>query len=285
MEEKNIHPIIDNDTESLSTNKGGSKKKPGGIFSGAIKKSENIKNDIKEKKEIPPKVEINEKNTTSTEDQKIEEKTKIPTLGISIDKKEEEEISNTKTEKKAKKKQKKEKQKKQVKAETIKNFKDALRAIKTYVYIQEWEKAEHAITEIKEKEANAFSNLKKNLKSNYKETQKQEKIYARNQLEIEKIGKRLTLEKFKYEAKVEKERFAIRFEKIKEGIDKLTKTGKNTEALNLLTHFLEENQERTSVVTFYDKEKKKILKNIQKKQKKDKSKVKVSAEAEALRLI
>jgi hypothetical protein len=54
--------------------------------------------------------------------------------------------------------------------------------------------------------------------------------------------------------------------------------------LNLLTHFLEDNKQRTEVVTFYSKEKKKILRNIQKGQKKDKKKIQDNAELEAIKL-
>ncbi len=248
-------------------------------------------NAVKLEKETVSKTDIKiwENKVDSKVEAKIEEKVDAKdtkkTIWISKNKEKFPEENTKETKKEKPKKAKKEKKKKQVKVENIRNFKDAINAIKTYIYLQEWSKAENAIHEIKEKEENAFANLKKSLKSNYKESEKQEKIYIKNKKSIELVEKKLTLEKFKYEKKVEKERFAVRFEKIKEWINKLTKTGKNTEALNLLTHFLEENQERTSVVTFYDKEKKKILRNIEKKQKKDKSKTKLSAEEEALKLI
>ena len=264
MENNTKNTNIDTNIDNMSTLESTPKKKVGGIFSGAKNKKEKLKT-------IMPIWEDIIKTEVDSEVENIPEEKEKSSLWISSNKKEETENKSTESDTdKVNKKTKKEKKKKKVNVAKIKSFKDAIGAIKTYTYIQEWERAENAISEIKEKEANAFANLKRNLKSNYKESEKQQKIYKKNQLLIEKAEKKLTLEKFKYEKKIEKERFAVRFDKIKEGIDKLTKTWKNTEALNLLTHFLEENQERTSVVTFYDREKKKILKNIQKKQKKDK---------------
>ena len=282
MENNTENTNMDNNIDTMSTLESTPKNKVGGIFSGAKNKKQKLQEAMPIWEDsIKTEAKINTQDTVEKQER----------IGLWISSNKTKETENTpeteeeKTQTNKEKKVKKEKKKKKVDVTNIKNFKGALGAIKTYTYIQEWEKAENAIVEIKEKEANAFANLKKSLKSNYKESEKQQKIYKKNQLLIEKAEKRLTLEKFKYEKKIEKERFAVRFDTIKEAINKLTKTGKNTEALNLLTHFLEENQERTSVVTFYDKEKKKILKNIQKKQKKDKWKNKMTAEAEALKLI
>ena len=271
-------------------------KKSSGIFSGALKKKEKITSPKTDNKKWESSLEqiseikiwednIEGKNTETPKIQEVE-KLWISKLKASIQEEKNEETEEEKAEQwKKSKKIKKEKKKKEVKVEKIKDFKSAIRAIKTYISIKEWEKAEYAISEIKIKEKEAFERLKKHLSSNYKESEKQEKIFLKNQKEIEKIQKSLTLEKFKYTRNIEKERFEIRFKTIREWIKKLSKTGKNTDALNLLTHFLEENQDKTSVVTFCDREKKKILKRIEKKQKKDKHKTKLSAEAEALALI
>jgi len=99
-----------------------------------------------------------------------------------------------------------------------------------------------------------------------------------------KLGRIYEVKKITYERKIEGRRFNIRFKKIQTEIKKLISAGQNNDALNLLTHFLEENKERSDVVTFYAKEKKKILKNIQKKQKSDKRKIHNNAELEAIKL-
>ena len=167
----------------------------------------------------------------------------------------------------------------------IKTFDDALKAIKVFIYLKEWEKAKKAIEEIRSVEDAAFADLEVKLKDNYSESQKQRKKYEKNKNLIRTIEWKLELEKLKYERKIEKERFRIRFNKIKKEIHKLAATGKNNDALNLLTHFLEDNRDKSSVVTFYDKEKKKILKSIEAKKTKDKKKQKDTAEIEALKLI
>ncbi len=167
----------------------------------------------------------------------------------------------------------------------IKTFDDALKAIKVFIYLKEWDKAEKAIAEIRNIEDTAFADLEVKLKDNYSESQKQRKKYEKNKGLIRTMEGKFEMEKLKYEREIEKERFRIRFNKIKKEIHKLAATGKNNDALNLLTHFLEDNRDKSAVVTFYDKEKKKILKSIEAKKAKDKKKQKDTAEIEALKLI
>lgn len=175
--------------------------------------------------------------------------------------------------------------KKQVQETNIKTFKDAVNAIKVFIYIKDWTKAEKAINEIRDVEKHAFSVLEEKLKDNYSESEKQKKKYEKNKKIIDTLASKLSLQRKKYEREIEEERFKIRFWKIKQEIKKLVATGKNNEALNLLTHFLEDNREKPAVVTFYDKEKKKILKSIEAKKKKDEKKEKYNAEMEALKLV
>ncbi len=174
--------------------------------------------------------------------------------------------------------------KKQVRLENVKTFKDAIKVIKTYTYLQEWDKALSAIEDIKNKEDAAFKELEYKIRDDQQELQKQRKIYTKNISLIEKVEKDYEVKKIKYERKIESERFKVRFGKIKQEIQKLTSQGKNNDALNLLTHFLEDNQERSEVVTYYARQKKKILASIKKHQKKDKQKIQDNAELEAIKL-
>lgn len=174
--------------------------------------------------------------------------------------------------------------KKEVHIDKVRNFKEALRAIKTYIYLKEWEKAKNAIDDVKNKEEFAFSELEEKIRDNYKELQKQRALYNKNIKTIITLEKKYEIEKIRYERKIESERFKIRFASIKKEIKKLISTAQNNEAINLLTHFLEENQNRSEVVNFYSKEKKKILKSIQRSQKKDKQKIEDNAEIEAIKL-
>lgn len=171
-----------------------------------------------------------------------------------------------------------------ISAENVRTLKDALGAIKWYIYVQEWIKAESAIKHVIQKEQEAFEELEYKIKDDFHELQKQRKIYEKNKRIISKLEKDYEIKKIKYERKIEWERFKVRFNSIKKEIKKLWGLWKNNEALNLLTHFLEDNKQRTEVVTFYSKEKKKILRNIQKGQKKDKKKIQDNAELEAIKL-
>lgn len=174
--------------------------------------------------------------------------------------------------------------KKKIQLDKIRTFSDALRAIKTYIYLQEWSKAKSAIADIEEKETQAFSELEYKIRDNHKELQKQRRNFEKNMKAIKKLERDYEFKKLKYERKIKDDRFRIRFWKIKHEVKKLRGADQNNDALNLLTHFLEENKERSEVVTYYSKEKKKILKNIQKKQKKDKKKIENNAEMEAVKL-
>lgn len=174
--------------------------------------------------------------------------------------------------------------KKQIDENTIRTFSDAIKAIKTYTYLQEWEKAKSALEDIRIKESEAFEELEQKIKGDYKEVQKQRREYDKKLKTIESLEKQYETKKIRYEQAEEKKRFDIRFKKIKQEILKLIAADKNTEALNLLNHFLEENQSRSEVVTYYAKQKKKILRSIEKRKVKDKKKAKDTAEIEALRL-
>lgn len=174
--------------------------------------------------------------------------------------------------------------KKQINLENIHTLSDALKAIRTYIYLLEWESVFSAIEDIKEKEESAFRELEYKIKDDYKELQKQRRIYEKNKALISKVEKEYEIKKIKYDRKIEAQRFKVRFDSIKKEIKKLGGSWKNNEALNLLTHFLEENTQQSEVVTYYAKEKKNILKNIKKSQKRDKKKIQDNAELEAIKL-
>lgn len=174
--------------------------------------------------------------------------------------------------------------KKEVHIDSIKTLQDALKAIKTYIYLQEWEKAKSAIEDIRSKEKVAFEELEYKIKDDYRELQKQRKIFEKNMLYVVKLERSYELTKVQYERKVDAQRFKIRFSKIQEEIKRLSVTKNNSDALNLLNHFLEENKERSEVVTYYAKEKRRILKTIKKNQEKDKRKIRDNEELEAIRL-
>ena len=103
-------------------------------------------------------------------------------------------------------------------------------------------------------------------------------------LTITALEKKYEVDKIKYDRRIVAERFKIRFKKIKQEVRKLTTSKNNNEALNLLNHFLEDNKDNSEVITYYAKEKKNILKSIQKNQSLDKKRISDNAELEAIRL-
>lgn len=166
----------------------------------------------------------------------------------------------------------------------VKSFHDALGVIKTYIKLFEWEKARTALEDLKEKETLSFHELEDSLKDNPGVVLKQKKIFQKHLEIINKLKRTYDIEKLKYERSIETKRFKVRFDKIKKEIKKLSDQDNNSDALNILNHFLEENKSRSEVTDYYQKEKKRILNNIKKQQKKDKSKIKQNAELEAMKL-
>ena len=174
--------------------------------------------------------------------------------------------------------------KKTVDIESIRTFNDALKAIKAYIYLEEWGKWKSAIKNLIEAETTAYDELIYKIRDNSKEIAKHKKIFDKRILQIKKLENLLEVRERKYNNKIEHERFKVRFWKIKQEIDKLTRSGENTEALNLLNHFFEETKEHSEVLSYYTKEKKIILKNIEKKQSADKKKIFANKELDALKI-
>ena len=177
----------------------------------------------------------------------------------------------------------------------IKKYKDAIKSIKTLIILKEWKEVEKAVTDITKIEKDAFDNLLKKLEKEFKdswnevlfetEKKKQLKIYNKKEVELQKLLQKSKNLEIKYNKKIEEAKFKIRFRRIKDEVELLIKTGKNPEALNLLKHFLEENKQNSSVINFYNKEKEKILKNIEKIKEIENKKIEKNIKLEASKLI
>lgn len=173
---------------------------------------------------------------------------------------------------------------KQIQPENVHNFNEAIKAIKVFIYLKEWEKAEKTLKTIREKENKAFGELEYQIRDDYKELQRQKRAFDKNMATISKYQNRYEIEKIKYERKIEAERFKIRFRNIKKEIKKLVSNGENNAAINILNNFLEENKEKTEVASYYAREKKRVLKNIRKSQLKDKKKIQDNKDLEAIKI-
>jgi len=174
--------------------------------------------------------------------------------------------------------------------QTIRRYEDAIKSIKTLSYLKEWEKAKNVIKEIKTIEKKWFDNLLNTLEKEWdelnieSEKKKQLKIYQKKESQLEKILIKINEQERKYIEKRNNEKFKIRFKKIKNEIELLSKTWKSQQWLNLLKSFLEENKENSIVIKFYNKEKSKILKNIEFQKKKAEERLERNIKAEAMKL-
>ena len=183
------------------------------------------------------------------------------------------------------------KKKKKIETKNIKEFNDWIKAIDYFIATEDWENSKKAIGEIRIKEKKAYNGLIQKIEEDDKssindtEKKKQIRIYNSKIKILDELSKKTEDKEKKYNDKIEKERFKIRFTKIKNEITVLFKTNKNNEALNLLSNFLEENKKNKLVINFYNKEKKKILKNLEKERRAEEEKMKKNTKLEALKLI
>lgn len=180
--------------------------------------------------------------------------------------------------------------KKKVNTQKIRDFNEAVNAINVFILLSEWEKARHSLTEVRVKEKESFDMLmekinKEDDKYNQKEKDKQIRLLKKRNLILDRLEHTLDVKEKNYKDKAEINKFKIRFKKIKQEIVALSGNKKNTQALNLLQKFLEENKEKKEVLRFFNKEKKSILKSIEKNRKKEQDKIKKNARLEALKLI
>lgn len=182
--------------------------------------------------------------------------------------------------------------KKKVDNEQIRAFDGAIKAINVFIMLSEWEKAKKALEEIEFKEKESLNNVLDELDQmddkewiNEKEKIRLTDIFKKKQKKLENIFKVLEKKENQYNIKADKERFKIRFKKIKDEISLLTWNKKNNQAIWLLQEFLEENKDNSSVISFYNKEKKIILKNVEKLHNKKEEEIRNNAKLEAMELI
>ena len=180
--------------------------------------------------------------------------------------------------------------KKKVDADKVQAFKDALESINIFILISEWERAKDSILEIEHKERiglNSF--LSKYRKDDSEKLRKiKSKLIEENKKrfeQLEKLKEKVRQKEEQYNKKVQKERFKVRFRNIHNEIVHLTWKNKNWEALRLLQAFLEENTSKPDIIDFYNKQKKIILKNIEKEKARKEVLIEKNTRTEALTLI
>ncbi len=183
------------------------------------------------------------------------------------------------------------KKNKKIDTNEVKAFDSAVKAIEVFIAISEWWNAKKAIEEILYKETDALNKFLENYESedisleNKKFIDKERKEYKRKEKIITNLKTNVNKLENKYIKVEEGKRFKIRFEKIKKEIDSLIWTKNPLSAMNLLQKFLEENKENSIVINFYNKEKSKIQKHIEKQRKLEEEKLKKNTKSEAMELI
>ena len=179
---------------------------------------------------------------------------------------------------------------KKIDDKNITNFNEVLKAINIFILLSDWEKAKFALSEIKTKENESFNILLKKIDNNWKlywnnEKERQIKIYKNKVNKLNTLENKLIDSERIYNINAVKEKFNIRFNKIKSEIDLLVWKGKYKESLSVLHSFLEENKDKNSIIRYFNREKKYILKNIEKTKKDEAKKLKNDTKLEALALI
>lgn len=173
---------------------------------------------------------------------------------------------------------------KKVDYEKIHSFWDAVKAIKILLWTKEWEKARNAIAEIREKEKGSYNASIKEL-TDENEKLKLKKEFDNNSRTIDILEAKLKVkEQIDKDAQAQ-ELFKLKYKKIKEEINTLSKSNRLQEALLLLSSFFEENKGNLAVVKFFDTEKKKIMKLMDAERKREEAKLKQNAETEAMKLV
>ncbi len=176
------------------------------------------------------------------------------------------------------------KKRKEFDAKKVRDFHDAINAIKVYIFTEDWEKAHKAVEEIRRKEKSALNVFIQTIEDSDLKTSERKK-FDENALIISKIEVKIKEKEQKYNDRISAEKFKIKFKKIKEEITLLSKTHKLQDAFSLLSNFLEDNKDKYVVIQFYNKEKKAIQKAIEKERLKEATNAKKNTKEEAMKLI
>lgn len=200
---------------------------------------------------------------------------------------------------------------KQVDLDKIKDYKQALKAIKIFWILGEWQNAYNSINEIRRKEEEAYrkvineidivSTANNDLDSpesidnkaantpkvvmSYKEKEKLTSNYDTKLKELKEIEDELKEKEIKAKQKYEAKRFAIRIKNLEKDIEYLLKTNKTPEAMLILTDFLEANKENSKAIIFYNKKRAVIMKNAERNKLQEEKNLKQNTKLEAMKLI
>jgi len=164
------------------------------------------------------------------------------------------------------------------------DFDWAIRSIKFFIDVKDWESAKFWISEIRKKEESAFYSLIDKIDIE-REKKKQRAIYEKKFNKIKKIEEYLNNKEYEYIEKRKSEKFKVKFVQVKKELDEFIWSKRFTEAMDLINNFFEENSSNVLVIKFFNKRKAIISNKIKKQEKVREKKLATNYRKEAELLI
>lgn len=201
--------------------------------------------------------------------------------------------------------------KKQVELDKIRDYKQAINAIRIFGVLEEWENAYNSINEVRRKEEEAYRKVMREIDivstwnentvlpenidntaantpkviMSYKEKEKLTSDYDDRIKQLKEIEEDLKENEKKAKEKNEEKRFKLRIKNLEKDISYLLKSSKNPEAMVILTDFLETHKDNPKAINFYNKKKALILKNVERTRIIEEKSLKQNTKLEAMKLI
>ncbi|MDD3303108.1 MAG: PP2C family protein-serine/threonine phosphatase [Candidatus Gracilibacteria bacterium] len=174
--------------------------------------------------------------------------------------------------------------KEKIDIQKVVDFDGAIRSIKFFIDIKDWENAKFGISEIRKKEEGAFYSLIDKIDLE-REKKKQRSIYEKKFKKIKDLEEYLNNMEFKYNEKRKTEKFKIKFVQVRKELDEFIGSKRFPEAMDLINNFFEENSTNVLVIRFFNKWKAIIQNKIKKQEKERERKLSKNYKKEAELLI
>lgn len=173
--------------------------------------------------------------------------------------------------------------KKNINTEEINNFNNALKVIDDFISIEDFEKAELAINEIKTKETESFNEYVELLKDVEKKSKIEEfKIKLKK---IQKIKEKIEVKKIDFEIRFRKKQREIEKKQLENLIKELLTTKNFSKAWEVLNDFLEKNQDNVDTINYVNKKKKYVANLLSEEKRRKEKEIKKNTMLEARELI
>jgi hypothetical protein len=172
---------------------------------------------------------------------------------------------------------------KNIDTSVIKNFNNALKIIEEFIALEEFEKAERSIVEIKNKENISFQEYIETVKEENKKVEIDK--FRKNIWRIEKLKEKLDKNRKEYDKKIKERKKIFERKEIEKDINDLIWKKSFIEASNLLNEYIEKDPNNFEIINYASKKRKDITKHIEKEKKNKEKEIKNNAILEAKSLI